>query len=99
MEGGKGGILTRADLTAEQKSVARGFLLDPGGDNISPEITGDWKRNHHEEGQGAPAREGPLKDPGGQHAPAREGKIKDPGGGEDIDIRGWQMNFEKCVDR
>ena len=77
----KGDILIRADLTAEQKSVARGFLLDPGGDNISPEITGDWKRNHHEEGQGAPAREGPLKDPGGQHAPAREGKIKDPGGG------------------
>jgi len=38
VEGGKGDILISADLTAEQKSVARGFLLDPGGDNISPEI-------------------------------------------------------------
>ena len=54
VEGGKEDILISADLTAEQKSVARGFLLDPGGDNISPEITGDWTRNNNEEGQGAP---------------------------------------------
>ena len=52
VEGGKGDILLSADLIAEQKSVARGFLLDPGGDSISPKITGDWKRNSHEEGQG-----------------------------------------------
>ncbi len=58
----------------------------------------DWTRNNNEEGQGAPAREGQLKDPGGQHAQARAGKIIDPGGGGDIDIGGLQTNFEKCVD-
>jgi len=35
-EGGKGALMISVDLTIEQKSVARGLLLDPrGGDNIS----------------------------------------------------------------
>ena len=95
VEGGKGALMISADTTAEQKLVARGLLLDPGGGNIStgggkivyPEITGDWKRNNHEEEQG--------ESDGGQQA--RDWKIQDPGGGENIDIGGSQPDFETCV--
>ena len=78
----------QSDITAEQKSVARG-LIDPGGGAntymyagegkiLYPEITGTWRRNNPGEGQGAPA--------GGEHnAQVRGGKIKDPGGGGNID--------------
>ena len=65
VEEGNGALMIRADTTAEQKIVARGLLLDPGGGSIStgggkivhvyPEITGKWRRNNPGEGQGTPA--------------------------------------------
>ena len=90
--GGKGATMIGTDPAAEENSVARELMIDPGGgDNIYagggklfyPEITGKWRRNN----------------PGGGHnAPARGGRIKDPGGGENIDIGGSPTDFEKCVD-
>ena len=84
----EGDILISANITAEQKSVARGSIDRGGGANaymyagegkiLYPEITGTWRRNNPGEGQGAPA--------GGEHnAQVRGGKIKDPGGGGNID--------------
>ena len=91
-DGGNGANMIGTDPTAEENSVARELMIDPGGgDNIYagggklfyPEITGKWRRNN----------------PGGGHnAPARGGRIKDPGGGENIDIGGSPTDFEKCVD-
>ena len=92
-DGGNGANMIGTDPAAEDNSVVRELMIDPGGgDNIYagggkifyPEITGKWRR----------------KNPGGGHnAPARGGRIKDPGGGENIDIEGSPTDFEKCVDQ
>ena len=66
-EKGKGAIMIGIDPAAEEKSVARGLIIDLGGGASTymyagegkifyPKITGKWRRNNPGEGQGAPAR-------------------------------------------
>jgi len=91
VEGGKGDILIRADLTAKQKSVAKG-LIDPGGGATTYMYAGEGKIFYPEikGGQGAIMI-------GTEEKSGARGLIKDPGGGEEIEI-GWHPNFEKYVD-
>jgi len=96
----RGEIIKVHKAELEKKSVARGFLLDPGGANaymyagegqiLYPEITGTWSRNNPGDGQSASA--------GGEHnAQVRGGKIKDPGKGGNIDHEVQELKHPRSI--
>ena len=88
VEGGKGTIMIGADSAAEEKSVARGLIIDPGGEII---------KVHTAEIEQDPGGE-IIKVHTAEIEQARGGKIQDPGGGGNIDLGGSQTEFAKWVD-